>query len=98
MHRCRVLCWPWLCCMCCLTLRLISLMDSSIPASVLKAESNAEKPSDWHKRWSTLRYVVAENPLSLVAAGLFTLFVLLALIGPMLAPYDPLASNVGPLL
>ncbi|CAN5143304.1 ABC transporter permease [soil metagenome] len=66
-------------------------MDSSIPVSVLKAD----KPSQWNKRWTMLRYVVAENPLSLVAAGLFLLFVLLALFGPFLAPYDPLASNVG---
>ncbi|OGB24173.1 MAG: peptide ABC transporter permease [Burkholderiales bacterium RIFCSPLOWO2_02_FULL_57_36] len=43
-----------------------------------------------------MRYVVAENPLSLVAAGLFAMFVLLALVGPVLAPFDPLASNVGP--
>lgn len=70
-------------------------MDSSIPVSVLKAEA----PSKWSKRWNTLRYVVAENPLSLIAAGLFLFFVLLALIGPSIAPYDPLASNVGqPLL
>ncbi|MBI1889331.1 MAG: ABC transporter permease [Burkholderiales bacterium] len=66
-------------------------MDSSIPVSALKAE----QPSAWAKRWKTLRYVVAENPLSLVAAGLFAVFVLLGLTGGMLAPFDPLASNVG---
>jgi len=69
-------------------------MDSLIPASALKAE----RPALWAKRWNMLRYIVAENPLSLVAAGLFALFVLLALVGPLIAPHDPLASNVGPLM
>ena len=40
-----------------------------------------------------IRHVLAENPVTLVAAGLFGLFVLLALIGPWIVPYDPLASN-----
>jgi peptide/nickel transport system permease protein len=41
------------------------------------------------------RYVVAENPVTFVAFGLFTAFVLLALLGPALAPYDPLATNTA---
>lgn len=49
----------------------------------------------WQKRWQTLRYVVAENPLSLAAFLLFAAFVLLALVGPWIAPFDALASNVG---
>lgn len=49
----------------------------------------------WQKRWTTLRYAVAENPLSLIAFLLFAAFVLLALVGPWLAPFDALASNVG---
>jgi peptide/nickel transport system permease protein len=44
------------------------------------------------------RYVLSDNPFTLVAACLFALFVLLALIGPWLVPYDPLATNVGPTL
>jgi len=40
-----------------------------------------------------VRYVVGENPVTFFAFGLFTLFVLLALFGPLAAPYDPLASN-----
>lgn len=57
--------------------------------------SNARAPGVWSTRWKTLRYVVAENPLSLAAFVLFALFVLLALVGPVIAPYDALASNVG---
>lgn len=43
---------------------------------------------------STYR-VVAENPLTLVAFLLFIGLVFLAVFGPTLAPYDPLASNVS---
>ena len=40
-----------------------------------------------------LRHVVSENPVTLLAAILFMLFVAMALLGPLLVPYDPLASN-----
>jgi peptide/nickel transport system permease protein len=40
-----------------------------------------------------VRHVLAENPVTLVAAGLFAMFILVALIGPWIAPHDPLASN-----
>ena len=40
-----------------------------------------------------LRHVVSENPVTLLAAILFMLFVATALVGPWLVPYDPLASN-----
>jgi peptide/nickel transport system permease protein len=41
------------------------------------------------------RYVVGENPVTAGAFGLFALFVLLAIAGPWLAPYDPLATNAA---
>jgi len=47
------------------------------------------------RRWQTLRYVVGENPLSAIAAALFLFFVALALVGPAIAPFDPLASQTG---
>ena len=40
-----------------------------------------------------IRYVATENPVTLGAFILFTGFVLLALFGPWIAPYDPLASS-----
>jgi peptide/nickel transport system permease protein len=40
-----------------------------------------------------LRYVVAENPVTLTAFSLFLAFVLLALAGPWIAPFDPLISD-----
>ncbi len=57
--------------------------------------SSSQAANAWAQRWRMLRYVVAENPLSLVAFLLFAAFVMLAAIGPWLAPFDPLASNVG---
>jgi len=42
-----------------------------------------------------VRHVLDENPVTKVAALLFTAFVLLALIGPWIVPYDPLASDAG---
>ena len=44
---------------------------------------------------SHIRHVLSENPVTLVAAALFGLFVLLALVGPWVVPYDPLASNAA---
>ena len=45
--------------------------------------------------WQHARHVLAENPVTLAAALLFALFVLTALVGPALVPYDPLATNAG---
>jgi len=42
-----------------------------------------------------MKYVATENPVTLLAFLLFSGFVLLALFGPWIAPYDPLASNTG---
>jgi len=42
-----------------------------------------------------IRYVLSENPVTAFAAGLFVLFVALAIAGPWIAPYDPLASDSG---
>jgi peptide/nickel transport system permease protein len=43
-----------------------------------------------------LRHVLTDNPVTLVAAALFLGFVLMALAGPWVVPFDPLASQVGP--
>jgi peptide/nickel transport system permease protein len=43
--------------------------------------------------WAHLRHVLTENPVTLIAATLFVGFVVVALIGPWIVPYDPLASN-----
>ena len=41
------------------------------------------------------RYVVAENPVTGLSFGLFIIIALCALIGPYIAPYDPLASDTS---
>jgi len=42
-----------------------------------------------------LRYLLAENPLTLAAAVLALLLLVGAILGPSLAPYDPLATNTS---
>ncbi|MFZ0671978.1 MAG: ABC transporter permease, partial [Pseudolabrys sp.] len=54
-------------------------------AAAAKAQSNSI--------FRHARYVVAENPVTGVAFGLFILIALCALIGPYVVPYDPLASD-----
>lgn len=44
---------------------------------------------------SHARHVLTENPVTLSAALLFALLVVLAIAGPWIAPYDPLASNAA---
>jgi len=41
------------------------------------------------------RYVVTENPVTLAAFALFSGFVLLAVVGPWVAPFDPLLSDTA---
>lgn len=42
-----------------------------------------------------LKYVLTENPVTLFAGVLFMMFVILAIFGPLIVPYDPLASNAS---
>ena len=56
--------------------------------SALHAPTAAAAPTRSH-----LRHVLSENPVTGIAAALFVFFVLLALVGPALVPYDPLATN-----
>ena len=41
------------------------------------------------------RYVIGENPVTGLAFGLFVLIIVAALIGPLIVPYDPLASDTA---
>mgnify|MGYP003146212803 FL=1 len=45
-----------------------------------------------------LGHVLRENPVTVVAFGLFLLIVGCAIFGPALVPYDPLASNAEQVL
>ncbi len=45
--------------------------------------------------WKHFRYVMSENRVTAVAAALFLLLIFVAVFGPLLTPYDPLASDVA---
>ena len=45
--------------------------------------------------WDHFKYVLSENPVTVFAFGLFVFIVFLALFGPSIAPYDPLATNAA---
>ncbi|MBI2131393.1 MAG: ABC transporter permease [Candidatus Tectomicrobia bacterium] len=47
------------------------------------------------RHWRHFRYVMGENPVTLLAFSLLLLLVALGLFGPLLAPYDPLASDTA---
>ena len=40
-----------------------------------------------------LRHVLSENPVTLLATGMFIMLLVMALFGPWLAPFDPLATK-----
>ncbi len=42
-----------------------------------------------------IRYVITENPVTLFAFTLFFLLLIAAIFGPLLAPYDPLATDAS---
>ncbi|WP_288902963.1 ABC transporter permease [uncultured Sneathiella sp.] len=42
-----------------------------------------------------LRYVLTENPVTLIAGTMFVLLIIAAVIGPSIVPYDPMASNAS---
>jgi peptide/nickel transport system permease protein len=47
------------------------------------------------KRIAVYWYILSQNPISLFSMLLFALFSLIALIGPALVPFDPIASNTA---
>ncbi len=56
-------------------------------------EAIASPPSSTF--WRHARHVLRDNPVTVAAFSLFTLLLVLALFGPTLAPYDPLASDTA---
>ncbi len=59
------------------------------------ASTSASAAGNPASSWRQARYLLAENPVSAMAFVLFALILLLALLGPWLVPYDPLATYAG---
>jgi peptide/nickel transport system permease protein len=55
----------------------------------------APRRSSLARGFAHFRYVMTSNPVTFVAFVLFTLIVVTALFGPLLVPYDPLATAAG---
>src|SRR5215211_7170085 len=72
-------------------------MKNDALATVLAVPAVKRPAAPGKNFWSHARYVLSDNPFTLVAACLFALYVLLALIGPWIVPYDPLATNGKPM-
>jgi peptide/nickel transport system permease protein len=66
---------------------------TDISLSPQEAAAAAKAPSNSILRHA--RYVIAENPITGLAFGLFILIALCALIGPYAVPHDPLASDTS---
>ena len=54
-----------------------------------------ERTSAASRNWRHLVHVLRGNPLTLIAFSLFVLLVLIALLGPSLVPFSPLASDAA---
>ena len=63
------------------------MTDTALTTPAPKASSNSI--------FRHARYVVAENPVTGFAFGLFLIIALAALVGPYIVPYDPLASDTA---
>lgn len=59
----------------------------------LRAARSAPAGRGMKERLRHARYVLGENPLTAISFGLFFAFLMMAAIGPSIAPYDPLASD-----
>ncbi|MCV6597480.1 MAG: ABC transporter permease [Mangrovicoccus sp.] len=46
-------------------------------------------------QWHHILYVLRENPVTMLAFALLGMFLLCAILGPALVPYDPLATNAA---
>lgn len=57
--------------------------------------TRSDKETAFAAWWRHFRYVVSENPVTLFAFCLFATFVILAVFGPWIVPFDPLASDTA---
>ena len=67
----------------------------AIPAAPAAAAAAAAKPPAQPSILHHARYVIADNPVTGLAFLLFVIIAACALLGPAIAPYDPLASDTA---
>jgi peptide/nickel transport system permease protein len=65
----------------------MSASDTPVPS--------AARPSPWMALLVHGRHILADNPVTAMAFAVFALLLLAALLGPSLAPIDPLASDTA---
>ena len=65
------------------------------PVVLAEAPPPVESKPENNSIFRHARYVMAENPVTGLAFGLFALIAILALIGPYIVPHDPLASDTA---
>ena len=63
-------------------------LSSSVRRDVVETKPNSSI-------FSHARYVMSDNPVTGLSFGLFVIIAVIALIGPYVVPYDPLASDTG---
>ncbi len=58
-------------------------------------EVSQQQASKTRGNYDHILYVLRANPVTLIAFGMFALLIFSAVFGPMLVPYDPLATNAS---
>jgi peptide/nickel transport system permease protein len=65
-------------------------LDTAIEVSAPKPQRRVSSLAATLKH---ARYVIGDNPITVIAFALFLVFVIAATLGPLVVPYDPLATN-----
>ena len=78
------------------TLRRVAPTEPGSGRARVRPEAGARRPrTGLGATLGHARYVIGENPVTGVAFALFLLIAACAVLGPAIAPYDPLASNTS---
>jgi peptide/nickel transport system permease protein len=67
---------------------------TSSPAKPTTSSAAPARERHWHH----FRYIMAENPLTGISFAMFIGLIVMAIFGPYLVPFDPVATGAGPAL
>ncbi len=73
----------------------LTIASDAVPSITDNDEVSARPVDTQASKASQFWAIAKSNPLSMVAFGLFLLLVLIAIVGPHVVPFDPLASNAA---